>query len=201
MVLIESPEKDGVPPTTYFAYGSNLWLQQMANRCPTSTYLGVARLNHYRWIINDRGYANIVSSPAAAIADGNDAMMDVVYGLVYSLLKDDEARLDANEGVPDAYTKEYLPVEFWPLVQKTVDIQVKAQPAEMLVYIDRKRITESTPKKEYVYRMNKGIADALKMGIPRKYVDTYIRKFIPEVEDSGVEDLARRQALEFHAER
>lgn len=43
----------------YFGYGSNLWKAQMQSRCPTSKYLGIARLNGYRWIINKRGYANV----------------------------------------------------------------------------------------------------------------------------------------------
>lgn len=46
--------------TLYFGYGSNLWKHQMVQRCPTSKYLGIARLNDYRWIINERGYANVV---------------------------------------------------------------------------------------------------------------------------------------------
>lgn len=92
-------------PTIYFGFGSNLWLDQMRTRCPTSTYLGVARLNDYKWIINDRGYANVVSSPSANSSEKKYA--HTVFGLVYALLPTDESRLDRNEGVPHAYTKEY----------------------------------------------------------------------------------------------
>lgn len=92
-------------PTTYFGFGSNLWLDQTRTRCPTSTYLGVARLNDYKWIINDRGYANVVSSPSANSSEKQYAHS--VFGLVYTLLPTDESRLDRNEGVPHAYTKEY----------------------------------------------------------------------------------------------
>lgn len=92
-------------PTVYFGFGSNLWLEQMRTRCPTSNYLGVARLNGYRWIINDRGYANVVSSPSKN--SSKKQYKHTVFGLVYSLLLADEARLDRNEGVPKAYTKEY----------------------------------------------------------------------------------------------
>ena len=45
--------------TIYFGYGSNLWREQMKQRCPQSEYLGVARLNNYTWLINERGYANV----------------------------------------------------------------------------------------------------------------------------------------------
>lgn len=186
-------------PTIYFGFGSNLWLEQMRTRCPTSTYLGVARLSDYKWIINSRGYANVVSSPSTSKSPKH---AHVVYGLVYSLLPSDETRLDRNEGVPEAYTKEYLPCDFWASEDgKPVD--VSDEPTEkgmkMLVYIDRKRVSEDKPKEEYIYRMNRGIDDAVRMGVPKAYVEEVMRTFIPE--DQGgrksLEEKARRQAVEF----
>ena len=211
------------PQTLYFGYGSNLWLHQMQLRCPTSQYLGVARLPNYRWIINDRGYANVVergdtaeaevkaeaedqtADQAAAKAGKSSTATDAVYGLLYSLLPPDEARLDVNEGVPEAYTKETLGVDFWasdPRVEDGwVDVSRPAQGRDALVYIDRKRVTGSRPKKEYVYRMNMGIRDAVKMGVPRGYVDAVMRKFIPDEgegrEKGEVERVAMKQALNF----
>jgi gamma-glutamylcyclotransferase len=92
--------------TLYFAYGSNLWLHQMSTRCPSSAYLGIARLPNYRWIINDRGYANVVvvssstsSSSTPTKSEPKSKYSDVVYGLVFSLTPPDESRLDRNEGV------------------------------------------------------------------------------------------------------
>lgn len=41
----------------YFAYGSNMDESQMAHRCPTAKPAGKARLDVYRFIINDRGMA------------------------------------------------------------------------------------------------------------------------------------------------
>lgn len=222
--------------TLYFAYGSNLWLDQMTQRCPTSNYVGIARLNDYRWMINSRGYANIVStnpttipptistsnvtttSSSSAPAENNNHH---VYGLVYSLQPTDEAQLDINEGVPYAYTKEYLSVDFWPTssssgtnitVVDVVELEAQAQQQQvqqkkemMLVYVDRIRTVDSRPKKEYVYRMNMAIEDALKMGVPKHYIDGVLRKFIPELDDVGgvdrdVEELATRQAFRFHDE-
>lgn len=48
------------PQSLYFAYGSNLSHTQMKSRCPDSTYVGMGVLQNYRWIVNQRGYANIV---------------------------------------------------------------------------------------------------------------------------------------------
>jgi len=88
----------------YFAYGSNLGLEQMAQRCPGSRFVGRARLRHYDFQINQRGFANVTRSrePKA-----------FVEGLCYRLTRDDENKLDRSEGVPMAYQKKVLKVEFF----------------------------------------------------------------------------------------
>lgn len=180
--------------TLYLGYGSNLWLHQMALRCPNSTYLGVARLNDYRWIIYSRGYANVVSS--------RPRNNDVVYGLAYSLTPNDEARLDVNEGVPVAYTKETLEVDFWPSHDmERVNISSTPTKRRMLVYINRNDTAEAPPKSEYIDRMNMGINDAIKLGVPESYIEKHLRPFIPKRDINGVGKLAMQQALEFNDER
>lgn len=183
--------------TVYFGYGSNLWKHQMIQRCPTSKYLGIARLNGYRWIINGRGYANVVQNSYL-----DDFQPNEVWGLVYSLQPNDEANLDINEGVPVAYTKENLIVDYWPAswVAKP-DVHLTPEKREMLVYIDLKRVTPEQPKKEYIFRMNKGIEDATKEGMPKAYVDDVMRRFIPDVrDDDETEKFARKQASLFRDE-
>jgi hypothetical protein len=163
----------------------------MDMRCPTSKYLGVARLNGYKWIINDRGYANVVevnTTDSKDITSSSD-YANVVFGLVYSLKEEDERRLDKNEGVPIAYTKEDLPCDFWSSQNGSM-VDVTKPPTEavdMLVYIDRNRTSEDEPKKEYIYRMNRGIDDAIKQGVPKEYVDDVMRKFIPAEEEDEVD--------------
>lgn len=114
------------PPVFYFAYGSNLSLTQMRNRCPDALPIAIAHLAHpWAWLINERGYANVVdTSKHDAAADQTaaaDATLDAassmgspdkpgVYGLLYLLSSDDEADLDMYEGVPLAYEKVHLPV-------------------------------------------------------------------------------------------
>ena len=187
-------------PTMYFAYGSNLWLHQMSTRCPTATYLGIARLNTYKWLINTRGYANVVEVPDSQ----NDTDTHLVYGLVYTLSQTDESRLDKNEGVPEAYTKEYLPCDFWPSKDygKVDTTEPPAYTRDMLVYIDRKRTTPDKPRVEYVYRMNQGIADAVRLGVPEAYVEGIMRKSIRELGEKRqeIESFARKQAGAFKDE-
>lgn len=202
--------------TVYFGYGSNLWRHQMEQRCPTSSYLGIARLNDYKWIINERGYANIVELPNNS-TKGSGALAPMAYthevwGLVYTLLPTDEKRLDRNEGVPIAYTKENLTCDFWPSLDPETtagaNISTKPREVQMLVYINREMVEEDEPKEEYVYRMNMGIRDAVREGVPEKYVEKVMRRFIPDVDldedeegDEEVVRVARRQAVEFEDER
>lgn len=167
--------------TLYFGYGSNLWKAQMHSRCPTSKYLGIARLNGYRWIINKRGYANVVENECEKKGDA-PAYDDEVWGLVYSLEQEDEDKLDGNEGVPIAYTKENLTVDYWPAEEdgNAPDTAEKPAQTEMLVYINRELTKPHSPKEEYIYRMNMGIKDALKEGMPQGYVDQIMREYIPD---------------------
>lgn len=87
--------------TLYFAYGSNLQMKQMAQRCPENRFIGLGRLYNYRWHINERGFANIVED-----------YRRFVDGICYSLNPSDEARLDRSEGVHiEAYEKRKLKIQ------------------------------------------------------------------------------------------
>ena len=118
-------------PKYYFAYGSNLSITQMQERCPASAYVGVGALEGWTWRINERGFANIVevtpkaqqplstvgtgpAPPLRRYAAGEEAdEHPVVFGLVYTLPPADERLLDGYEGVPYAYTKEMLRMRVW----------------------------------------------------------------------------------------
>jgi hypothetical protein len=76
----------------YFAFGSNMWLQQMAERCPGSTFVGRATLPGYRWQINERHVANIVKVD-------DEHTTDAVEGLVFSITEKDRRTLDRKEGI------------------------------------------------------------------------------------------------------
>ena len=50
----------------------------------------------------------------------------------------------------------------------------------VLVYVDEHHTKASTPKEEYIARMNRGIRESVELGIPKDWVDEIIRKYIPE---------------------
>ncbi|KAJ4018238.1 hypothetical protein NW752_002143 [Fusarium irregulare] len=187
-------------PTTkyYFAYGSNLHLQQMKKRCPGSKFIGSAKLVDYRWQINERGYANVI-----------EAQGHWVEGLVYEINARDEARLDINEGVSkDAYRKKYMTV-----MLRRADAALYRRPVpwivnnggpdqarhlvqqsngqsriasykphlehNILVYISPRYIVDSEPKEEYINRINLGVADARALGVTNDYISNWIRPFVP----------------------
>ncbi|KAF9007720.1 hypothetical protein BDZ89DRAFT_1231317, partial [Hymenopellis radicata] len=83
-----------------------------------------------------------------------------VFGMLYTLSPSDEASLDRYEGVPESYTnsKEYLTVDFWPSSQSIQPVDIMAfntpEKKEVLVYVDKLRVTEGLPRAEYVRRMD-----------------------------------------------
>ena len=114
-----------------------------------------------------------------------------VWGLVYYLAPTDESYLDTREHVPDNFTKEMLPTQFWQsksickapfdgATEYRIDVAETPKTVNMLIYINRLRTTVDLPRDEYIVRMNEGISDALKVGLPEEYVDNVIRMFIPK---------------------
>ncbi|KAJ6597159.1 Butirosin biosynthesis, BtrG-like protein [Mycena vulgaris] len=154
--------------TLYFGYGSNFWRQQMDARCPENKFLGTARLSDWRWIINLRGYANVIPSEG-----------DEVYAFLYELSPSDEESLDGYEDVPSSYVKQTLAVEYFGKMGYG-EMRHGKRMVDALVYVDVERLKEGPPKKEYITRMNCAIADALEGGVSKLYIEKYLRPCIPE---------------------
>ena len=133
----------------YFAYGSNMCIRQMNERCPNNSKIGIGQLSGYRWIISTRGYANVVKSSN-----------DDVWGVIYKISIQDEAKLDGYEGVS---TKCYL--------KENLDILIDRRIKNCLTYVDP--ITEiGIPSYTYSNTINEGILDSK---LPEEYVEKYLR--------------------------
>ncbi|KAF1738671.1 hypothetical protein CRV24_000599 [Beauveria bassiana] len=171
----------------YFAYGSNLSTAQMRARCPLSTAIGLGFLPRWRWIINSRGYANILppsSSPSSSSSSSSTTTDDGVYGLLYLLPPRDEESLDRFEGVPHAYEKLRCEVRW----VRDGDGKLLAgeeeggEPVKALVYVDERRTDDGMPAKEYMGRMERGIEDAVRnWGLDEGYANRVMRKWWTKV--------------------
>ncbi|KAM7205235.1 hypothetical protein V8F33_001066 [Rhypophila sp. PSN 637] len=190
----------------YFGYGSNLWHKQMAQRCPGAEFLGIARLRGYQWMINKRGYATIAKvdpsddpgsdSSAAGPDEGDgedeDEEVDIenvnhkntVWGAVWSLTPDDEAKLDKDEGVPFVYEKREVDgIEFWAGDVRRFRPTPGAIVAEIEGYANKYNSNKKKEKEKFKYkRLGKpelmAILDALEVGIPSSYVKCVMREWI-----------------------
>jgi phage replication-related protein YjqB (UPF0714/DUF867 family) len=136
---------------SYFAYGSNLCVRQMAQRCPDAIDPRPAVLSDHDWLINQRGVATV--EPFA----GNQ-----VHGVLWQLSDHDLATLDSAEGVPVRYRRDRL----------TVDTDNGPSPA--WVYIDH-RVTPGPPRPGY---LSKIIDGAVQHGLPQRWID-YLRRWDP----------------------
>ncbi|KAI1196064.1 hypothetical protein F5X97DRAFT_224437 [Nemania serpens] len=180
--------------TYYFAYGSNLHVTQMANRCPASIFKGKGVLSGYRWQINERGVANVVKSSG-----------DSVEGLIYLVNRKDEKSLDRSEGVSRGfYQKQLLSVAFEPnknfmdcqsfevaqlIVQsdesspgyaKTREDRNSNKNIKALVYISENYTSDGIIRKEYIQRIQNAMVDAEILGVSRSFFSKYVIPFLDE---------------------
>lgn len=140
----------------------------MKGRCPDSLFVGLARLDDYKWQINETGYANVKPSPG-----------DYVYGALFFLSPRDEAGLDESEGVPWMYQKKWLDV-----VRHDDD---SGEKLSAIVYVDTERPADGEIMKDYVVYFSKAIRECTPLGLPEEYVTKYLRPYLPAVEKDDEE--------------
>lgn len=135
----------------YFAYGSNLCVEQMARRCPDATNPRPAVLRDHDWLINQRGVATV--EPFAETA---------VHGVIWQISDHDLATLDSAEGVPVRYRRDRLAVH------------TDNGPSPAWVYIDH-RVNPGAPRPGYLERIIDG---ALHHQLPQRWID-FLRRWDP----------------------
>ena len=84
----------------YFAYGSNINLDQMSYRCPAAQAVGPVTLEGYELLFRGSGVATIGPKEGAT-----------VHGLLWQLTPDCERSLDHYEGYPYLYGKQPVTVK------------------------------------------------------------------------------------------
>jgi Gamma-glutamyl cyclotransferase, AIG2-like len=129
----------------YFAFGSNMVATQMHRRCPAAQDMGMARLDGWRFLINQEGYATIVPDQSA-----------YVLGILWSLTSACETALDDYEEIATGlYTKAYLEIQDTPA----------------LVYL----ATNALPGRPRAGYLEAIIAEAYRRGFDPAYITLYLK--------------------------
>lgn len=126
----------------YFAYGSNLNLEQFTRRCPRATRFGRFQLPDWRLIFD--GVADIIPSPG-----------DMLHGAIYTITPECERALDRYEGYPSLYYKD----TFW--IEYTTKDGARRERPVMVYTMGTERIRP--PSQSYYETIRKGFDD---WGIP-----------------------------------
>ncbi len=140
----------------YFAYGSNMNIGQMHERCPGNRFIGKAHLEGFKFVFDGHSdkrqgsVANVIQS-----AENN------VEGGLFAITESDLKTLDKSEGYPSVYNRAELTVK-----------DEKGNSFHALVY---KRIGERTgkPSKSYLNTILKGAENC-------HLSERYIKEFLKE---------------------
>jgi cation transport regulator ChaC len=132
----------------YFAYGSNMDVDQMSSRCPKALFAGKAILPGFEFELDSAGIATVMEKKGSK-----------VHGALWLIAASDESALDGYEGVAsECYRKTRLPI---------VDADGNTMPS--LVYISNRATHDGT-----TYRtgyMDKIIKSAKRLGFDAAYID------------------------------
>ncbi|MDN5338423.1 MAG: hypothetical protein PWQ20_1493 [Thermotogaceae bacterium] len=139
----------------YFAYGSNMCLDQMRVRCPDSEFLKVVKLEGYKFVYD--GYSRSRKSLVGNIVKNEGT---TVYGALFEISEEDEESLDRYEGFPYAYNKTTVKVK-----------DEEDNEYDALVYL-RQNKKEGIPSIEYENILVKA---AYELGLPYDYVEKYLK--------------------------
>jgi gamma-glutamylcyclotransferase (GGCT)/AIG2-like uncharacterized protein YtfP len=127
--------------TLYFAYGSNLNLEQMRSRCPDAKFAGIAEAPGYNLKFSVRtkefGWCNIEENESS-----------FVPGCLWLLTDKCLKSLDHHEEHPLLYQRQEI------FVTNSLGDAISA-----ITYIMPMSFPDAPPKEEYVQRVRKGYED------------------------------------------
>lgn len=145
--LVSAPPRRLEPARALvFSYGSNLWSDQLRQRCPAAVEMGPATLEG--WRLGWAGHSTRWGGPVATVTPARGA---VVRGAVVALTAADLAALDAHEGEGTVYAR--LPV--------VVRLRSGKREVDAWVYVHRRQPTKDGPgpSARYVARIAAGLAE------------------------------------------
>ena len=151
----------------YIAYGSNINLEQMANRCPNSKIIGKEMLKGYE--LEFRGVATIVPNDKSEVPV-----------LIWEIDGRDEHSLDRYEGFPNLYRKELF------------EIEVDGEKKECMAYLMNKGHI-SPPTSYYYSVINQGYeancmdTSYLRVALERSVYGQHFDGFQEELEEDDLQ--------------
>ncbi|WP_411679863.1 gamma-glutamylcyclotransferase family protein [Clostridium thailandense] len=124
----------------YGAYGSNMNLEQMSNRCPKAKVVGSGILEGYKLTFRGRykGVANIEPCKGRTVPI-----------VLWEITEECERALDLYEGYPNLYIK------------KEVEVNVEDKPTEAMIYVMAKEYENmvAAPTEYYFNAIARGYSD------------------------------------------
>lgn len=139
----------------YFAYGSNMDIDQMAGRCPDAIFVETATLQNHEFELDCTGAATVVESHGSA-----------VHGVLWLISSSDERELDQYEGVRYGCYRKAV---------RTVS-GTNGETLVALVYISNRDVHDGiTYRSGY---MPKIIANAKRLGFSEEYIQNLDHKWV-----------------------
>jgi len=128
----------------YIAYGSNLNLEKMKERCPKAKALGRGEIKGLELLLKgekDNAYLTIEECEGGSVPIG-----------VWEVTRSDEEALDKYEVFPNLYYKKDMNISY-------IDFEGKEERVTAFVYIMREENPKSLPNEEYMKVCIKGYED------------------------------------------
>lgn len=163
----------------YFAYGSNINLDQMAYRCPDAQVVGPVTLEGWELLFRRGGFATIAPHEGATVT-----------GLLWSITPKCEQSLNRYEGYPRFYGKQTVTVR-----------DSQGREFSTMVYVMDERFREPVPPSPGYYN---GILEGYRQnGLPvgelkkaRDHVAQEVHDAAKQINAAAVESTRRRNSHE-----
>ena len=133
----------------YFAYGSNMDLEQMRGRCPGCQVIGMGQVTHYAM-----AFTRWSRSWKSGTADILPERGRTVYGVLYDLTFDDLKKMDKFADYPNSY------------IRQDVSVLCGDELLPALTYVARRQGV-FFPSRSYIGKMVQG---SVRHQLPEAYV-------------------------------
>ena len=143
----------------YFAYGSNMSLAQMRERCPSSVRIGIGRLDGHRLV-----FPRLSTKRQCGAASVESCPDQHVWGVIYEMDPADFVSLDGHEGYDPRRTPERNNYNR----KRLLVLRDGLEPLDCLTYIATAQSGAFLPSAHYHGLIHSG---AVENGLPMEYVE------------------------------